>query len=198
MDMGLLAINKLDESSTLSTPSMRIRYPLDGSHWSLLDHVLGEATTLVMSAWKSDHDYNYKTEFQIWKENKEFERQNISMIWPPLDSTHVGTNTSNAKISHLDLTPVGTKNPYPQATNTTNGIVKTEKKGREHIPEDLESDPSPSDSSMSESDSSNDRNFSKSRSNNEYDSADDSKCRKPKIKKRNTKKSVGNTMDRTC
>ena len=60
------------------------------------------------------HDYNYKTELKIWKENKEFERQNISKAQPPLDSTPIGTNTSNAKISHLELTTVDTKTPDPK------------------------------------------------------------------------------------
>ena len=51
---------------------------MDGSQWSAPDHIFGEATAVGISAENSDHDYNYKTEFQIWKENKEFERQKIS------------------------------------------------------------------------------------------------------------------------
>ena len=49
------------------------------SHYRALDHVFGEATAVGMNAAKSDHDYKYKTKFQIWKENQEFERQNILM-----------------------------------------------------------------------------------------------------------------------
>ena len=75
--LGLLTINIFDESSGLSTPATGIQRPADGSHWSAPDHIFGEATVVGMSAAKSDHDYNYKTEFQIWKENKEFELQNI-------------------------------------------------------------------------------------------------------------------------
>ena len=67
-----------------------------------------------MSGAKLDQDYNYKTEFQICKKSKEFERQNILMSWPPLDSSHIGVNTTNVKISHLDLTPVGKKTPDPK------------------------------------------------------------------------------------
>ena len=44
-----------------------------------MDRVFGEATAVVMSTAKSDHEYNYKTDFEIWIENQEFERQNISM-----------------------------------------------------------------------------------------------------------------------
>ena len=67
-----------------------------------------------MSEAKSDHDFNYKTKFQIGKDNKEFERQNILMSQPLLDSTPIGTNTTNAKISNLDSTSVGTKTPDPK------------------------------------------------------------------------------------
>ena len=65
-----------------------------------------------MSESKSDHEYNYKAGFKIWKENQEFERQKISMSQPPLDSTTIGTNTTKKK-SLLDLTTVGTKTPDP-------------------------------------------------------------------------------------
>ena len=79
MNLGFSTINALDESSAISTPATIIQRPVDGSHWSGPDYVFGKATSIGMSAAKSDHDYNYKTEFQIWKENKEFERQNISI-----------------------------------------------------------------------------------------------------------------------
>ena len=85
MDIGLSIINSLDESGVLSTPATRIQRPTDGSHWIVPDHIFGEATAVVMSESKSDHDYNYKTEFQICKENKEFDHQNILMSRPPLD-----------------------------------------------------------------------------------------------------------------
>ena len=67
-----------------------------------------------MSEAKSDHDYNYKTEFQIGKDNKELDYQNISMSQPLLDSTPIGINTTNTKISHLDSTPIGTKTIDPK------------------------------------------------------------------------------------
>ena len=79
MDLGLSAINALYKSSGLSTNAKSILRPTDGSHWSAPYHNFGEETALVISAEKSYHDYNYKTEFQICKENKEFKRQNILM-----------------------------------------------------------------------------------------------------------------------
>ena len=75
MDLRFSTIKALDESSGLSTPATRIQRPSDGSHWSAPDHVFGEATVEGMSEAKSDHDYVYKTDFKICKENKEFERQ---------------------------------------------------------------------------------------------------------------------------
>ena len=111
MNLGFSAINALDESSALSAPATRILWPTDGSHWSASDHVFGAVNTVGMSEANPYHDYNYRTEFQIWKENKEFERRNILMSQPPLDSTPFGNNTTEAKITHLDLTPVGAKIP---------------------------------------------------------------------------------------
>ena len=85
--------------------------------------IFGEATAVGMSAEKSDHDYRYKTDFQIWRENQEFERQNISMSRPPLDSNPIVTKNTNVTTSHLDLTPVGTKtsdpNPLTQPTDSS-------------------------------------------------------------------------------
>ena len=84
----------------------------------MLDHIFGE-TTVVGDSLSAKLDYNYKTDFEIWKENKEFKRQNVSMSQPPLGATHVGTNASNAKILTLDSTPVGTKTPDPKTQTLT-------------------------------------------------------------------------------
>ena len=67
-----------------------------------------------MSDAKLYYTSNYKTELQIWKENKEFERKTILMSCPPLDSTPIGTNTTNAKILHLESIPVDKKTPEPK------------------------------------------------------------------------------------
>ena len=78
------------------------------------DNVFGESTAVGMSAAESYHNYNYKTDFEIWREDQEFERQNILMSPKSLDSTPIDMNTKNAKTSHLDSTPVGTKPPDPK------------------------------------------------------------------------------------
>ena len=72
------------------------------------DHFLGETIAVGISAAKSDHEYNYKTDFEIWGGNQEFERHLFLMNQPPLESTLIGKNTTNAKTSKLDSTPVGT------------------------------------------------------------------------------------------
>ena len=71
VDLGLLSITILNESGALGTPVTRIRRPTDGYNWSAPGHVFGGATAVGMSAEKSDNDYNYKTYFEIWRENQE-------------------------------------------------------------------------------------------------------------------------------
>ena len=66
MDMGLLVINKMNESGVLGTPATRIRRLTYVSHWISTDHIFGEATAVLMGAARSDHDYNFRTEFEIW------------------------------------------------------------------------------------------------------------------------------------
>ena len=114
MDLGLLDTNKLNERGVIGTPATKIRMPKDGSHWMAPYHVFGETTAVGMSAEKSDHEYCYKTGFEIWRENKEFEHQHILMSRPPLDSTPIGTNMTNITTSHLESTPIETKTPDPK------------------------------------------------------------------------------------
>ena len=75
MDLGLPTINTLGESSVLGTPATMILRPEDGPYWSAPYHVFSEVTAVGMSVAKSDHDYNYKTDFEIWRDNQEFECQ---------------------------------------------------------------------------------------------------------------------------
>ena len=93
------------------------------------------------------------------------------MSWLPSDLTHIDTNTSNAKIPPLDLTPVGAKIPDPKTlTLPTESSKREEKARKEYVPEDPESDPRSS--------------YSSSKSN----SSDDTKYRKSKSKRREKKK----------
>ena len=77
IDMGLLSINTLDKISVLGTPATRFLRPTGVFNWSAPDHVFVEATAVGMNASKSYHEYNYKTNFEIWRENQELDRQNV-------------------------------------------------------------------------------------------------------------------------
>ena len=66
-----------------------------------------------MSAARSDQDYSYKTDFEIWRENQEFEHQNISMSRPPLELTPLGMKTTKGTASPIDSIPVKTKTQEP-------------------------------------------------------------------------------------
>ena len=67
MDLGFLNITQLDEISGLITPATRVLRPKNGSHWSTPNQLFCETSAVGMSEAKSDYDYNYETEFQIWK-----------------------------------------------------------------------------------------------------------------------------------
>ena len=129
IDMGFLNVNALDESSGRSNPVNINQRPKYGSHWRAPDHGFGEATAVVMSGAKSDHDYNSKTEFQIWKDNKKFKHQNMLVGRPFWFYTPIGTSTTNTKIT-FGIDSCWYANNIPQATNTTNRIVKTQKSGK--------------------------------------------------------------------
>ena len=107
VELCLPDVNTSDEVGIFVTPATRIRRPTDGYHWSAPDHFFGESIEFRKSAIMSEQDYSYKTDFQIWRENQEFGRQNISMSRPPLDSTHIVT------ISQFDSITIGTKTPEP-------------------------------------------------------------------------------------
>ena len=113
VDLGLSAVNALDEFNTFGTPATRVRRPTDVPHWYFPDHIIGKATSVGMSGTRSEPEYSYKNDFQNWRENQGFGRQNILMSRPPLDSTDIGTNMTNRKTSSIDLIPIGTKMPEP-------------------------------------------------------------------------------------
>ena len=45
---------------------------MDGANWIAPTNVFGETTAVGVIELNYDYDYNYKTEFQIWKKNKQF------------------------------------------------------------------------------------------------------------------------------
>ena len=61
------------------------------------------------------------------------------MSQPILDSTTIGTNTTNGKMSPIDSIPVGTKTPEPTPLKLPTEL--TEHNGKAHIPDDPDPDP---------------------------------------------------------
>ena len=77
MDLGLPAINTLDESSVFGTPATRIIRPTDVSRWSTRYYVFGETKAIGKSVAKLDHDYSYKTDFVILRENRNLSAKKV-------------------------------------------------------------------------------------------------------------------------
>ena len=63
-------------------------------------------------------DYNYKTDFESWKENKEFECLKNSSYQPPWDSTPVLTKMLDAKLPPLISTPTVVQMSDPKTPTT--------------------------------------------------------------------------------
>ena len=99
IDLGLPAVSTSDEFGILGNPATRIISPTDGSHWLFTDYIFGRSTAIGMKVERSDQDYSYKADFEIWRGNQDIGRQNISMSQPPLDSTTIGTNMTNITMS---------------------------------------------------------------------------------------------------
>ena len=120
-----------------------------------------------MSRTRPEQNYSSKTDFETRRENQDFEHQNNSTSRPPLDSTTLGTNTTNGTMSPIDLITVGTKKAEPtQRTRPTDyPTLPTdlpEQNGKAYVTGDPDPDPSLSESSSNKSNSSNDTNSSKS------------------------------------
>ena len=120
---------------------------------------------------RSEQNYSSKTDFETRRENKDFGRQNNSMSRPPLDSTSLGTNTTNGTMSPIDSIPVRTKTtePTPQTRPTYLPALPAdlpEQNGKAHVPGDPDTDPSLSDSSSSKYNFLGDINSSKSNKRN--------------------------------
>ena len=130
---------------------------MDVTHWSAPYNAVGEITAFGYGL-SVKSDYNYKTDFGIWRGNIQFELQKISRSQPTLGSTPVGVKISDTKTPATDLTTIGAKTSYPKIPATNSSLHKG-KAQKEHVSEDPESDPKFSDSLSSESDLSNDSNY---------------------------------------
>ena len=152
MNRGLSAVHTSYEVGSFSIPTTIIRSLTDGSNWLPPGHIIGEVTEVRMSRTRSEQNYSSKTDFQTRRVNHYFERKNISMSRPPLESTHFGTNMTNRTTSPIDSILFGTKipEPMPRTRPTDSPTLPTyssEQNGKAHLPGEPYPDPLLPDSS---------------------------------------------------
>ena len=94
VDLGISTIDALSKGASLWTPATRVGRSTDATYWIAPDHIFGR-TTAIGDSVSAKSDYKYKTDFETWRENQEFERQNNTRSRPPSDSTPVGVKTSD-------------------------------------------------------------------------------------------------------
>ena len=99
-DLGISTINALDKDASLWTPATRIGRPTDVAHGSTPDHIF-EKNTAVGDAVSAKSDNNYKTYFEIWRGNQEFEPQKNGISRPPLDLNYFSAKTPDPKTQTL-------------------------------------------------------------------------------------------------
>ena len=117
VDLRISIVDALGRGVRLWTPAIIVGRPTDVAYWNVPDHIFGENIQVGYSV-STNSEYSYKTDFEIWRENQEFERQNNARSRPPLDSTPIGTKTPDTKIPPLDSTHIGAKNSYPKTPTT--------------------------------------------------------------------------------
>ena len=142
MTFGLLDVNTADELRSVFVPTNRVRSLTDGFNWIPPGHDISEATADIVSETKSKKHYNFKDEFETRGDkivDQDFGCQNDPMIRPSLESTPIGTNTTNGTTSPIDSIPSKTKTPEPMPLTRPAGFP--EQNGKAHVPGKLDSDP---------------------------------------------------------
>ena len=113
VNLGISFVHRSDELESVFIPINIIRTPTDGSNWLLPGHRIDEVTAYIVSRTGSEQDYNAKNDFENRRENQYFGRKYNSMSRPSLDSTPLGTNTTNGTTSPIDSIPFRPKTPEP-------------------------------------------------------------------------------------
>ena len=111
MNFRLSPVNTTGKLGSVIFPTTRSGRPKNGSNWIQPGHDIEEATAYRASKTKAKNHYNFKSDYETMREIQAFEQENISMSGPTLDSTLIGTNTTNRKTSPIDSILVGTKTP---------------------------------------------------------------------------------------
>ena len=118
----MLSVNTTYELRSIFVPTTRIGTPTDGSNCIQPGHYISEASPDIVSGTKGKNHYNFKSEFETRRDkmvDQDFGRQNDPMSRPTLDSTPLGSNTTNGTTLSSDLIPVGTKSPKPTPLTLT-------------------------------------------------------------------------------
>ena len=74
---------------------------MDVYYWYGQGHVFVQDIAVGMSGTRPQQNYSYKTDFENKRINQDFWRQNISMSRLPLESTTIGTDTTNITTSPI-------------------------------------------------------------------------------------------------
>ena len=144
VNFGLSPVNTTYKLRSVILPTTRVGRPKNGSKWLQSVHDIEEATSDRVIEKKASNHYNLKSDFETMREIQDCERKNISMSPPTFDSTPIGKNTTNRKISPIESIPVEkTLEPTPLTLPTK----LPEKNGKAFLPGDLDPDPLLSDSS---------------------------------------------------
>ena len=111
MTRGFSTIDTLNKGAGVWIPGTRVRSPPDYAHWNTADHYVGQSTNVrdAVSTKSYYSEEKYKTDFEIWRGNIQFEREKIEISQPPLDSTPVDAKTSDSKAPATESTPDGEK-----------------------------------------------------------------------------------------
>ena len=174
MNFGMLPTNTPDKLRSGIVPTTRVGRPTNVFNWIRPRHDIEESTADRVIKMKQKNHYNYKNDFETMREIQYFEREDISMSQPTLDSTPIVKNTTNRTTSLMDSIKVGTKTPDPMPL--TKPTEFPEKNGRAHVPNDPDPDPSLSDSSLKKNKCDKKKNRRKHRKDDSSDpsSSDDS------------------------
>ena len=105
-------INTTDRLGSISIPKTRVVNTTNISDWIRHVHDIEEVTADRVSETKANNHCILKSDFENMREIQYFERENISMSRPTLDSTPIGLNTTNGTTSRIDSIPVVIKSHF--------------------------------------------------------------------------------------
>ena len=88
-------VNTTDKIGSVIVTTTKVGRQTNGSDWLQTGHYIEEATADRVSKTKKKNHYNLKIDFETMIEIQDFKLENISMGRSILDSTPIGTNTTN-------------------------------------------------------------------------------------------------------